>query len=72
MKKIGISEPEIFVKNLFENQNIKYLFSSCFAPYYLNNLEEDIEELLNKRGFCDLQVLKLMFIITRVFFGSNF
>ncbi len=55
MKKIGISEPEIFVKELLENQNIKFLSSSCFAPYYLNNLEEDIEDILNKNGFCDLQ-----------------
>ena len=48
MKKIGISEPDAFVKTLFENQSIKFLSSSCFAPYYLNNLEEDIDEILNR------------------------
>lgn len=56
MKKIGISEPDAFVKSLFENQQIKYLSSSCFAQYYLNNLEEDIDDNLNRNGLCDLSV----------------
>ena len=61
MKKIGITEPDAFVKSLFENQNIKFLSSSCFASYYLNNLEEDIEDLLTRNGFCDLSVNLISF-----------
>ena len=56
MKKIGISEPDTFAKALFTDPNIKYLSSSCFSPYYLDNLEEDIEDVLNRNGLCDLTV----------------
>ena len=63
MKKIGISEPDTFVKALFTDPNIKYLSSSCFAPYYLNNLEEDIEDILNRNGLCDLTVFIYLLII---------
>lgn len=58
LKKIGITEPDEYVRHLFKDQQIEYLSSSCFADYYLHQMGEDIEEVLNKEGYCDLsQVL---------------
>lgn len=54
LKKIGITEPDEYVRNLFKDQQIEYLSSSCFADYYLHQMGEDIEEVLNKEGYCDL------------------
>ena len=57
LKKIGITEPDTYVKNLFANQEIEYLSSSCFADYYIHQIGDDIENTINQEGYCDLSVL---------------
>ena len=54
LKKIGITEPDEYVRNLFKDQKIEFLSASCFADYYLHQMGDDIEEVLNKDGYCDL------------------
>ena len=57
MKKIGITEPDVYVKSTFQDQTIKYMTSSCFASYFFDQIEGEIEEGLNRNGFCDLSQL---------------
>jgi len=42
---------------LIGNEKAKYLTSSCFANYYLDQLDEEVEETLKKAGFIDLSVI---------------
>ena len=56
LRKIGISEPDNYVKTLFANQDVKYLSSSCLAGYFVDQMEQEVEEMLNKHGLCDLTV----------------
>ncbi len=44
------------MKTLFANQDAEYLSSSCFAKYYLDQIEEEIENTLNQNGICDITV----------------
>ena len=60
MKKIGITEPDNYVRNLFEDQTIEFLSSSCFADYYLDQMGDEVEEMLSKDGYCDLSVSKYL------------
>lgn len=58
LKKIGITEPNDYVRKLFAYKSIDYLSSSCFADYYLHQMREEIEDMLNREGYSDLsQVL---------------
>jgi Ca2+-binding EF-hand superfamily protein len=63
LKKIGITEPDSYVKALFNStpattttQDIEYFTSSCFMRYFLDQIEQDIDENLNRTGICDLSV----------------
>ena len=56
LRKIGISEPDNYVKTLFANQDVKFLSSSCLAGYFVDQMEQEVEEMFNKHGLCDLTV----------------
>lgn len=65
LKKIGITEPDSYVRGLFKVQDIEYLSSSCFADYYLHQIEEEIEDTLNRDGYSDLSVRTLIKKVSR-------
>jgi ligand-binding sensor protein len=48
------------VKSLFENQNAKFMSSCCLASYFIDQHEQEVEESLNREGFCDLSVIILV------------
>lgn len=56
LKKIGVTEPDAYVHDLFKDKEIKYLSGSCFSSYKLSIMEEEIEDTLNGEGYCDLSV----------------
>jgi hypothetical protein len=58
LKKIGITDPDNYVKTLFQNQTVQYLSSSCFAGYFLDSIESEIEDSLTRNGYSDLSVNK--------------
>jgi hypothetical protein len=63
LKRIGITEPDSYVRSLFEAStlDIEYMSASCFARYFLDNIEQELEENLNRTGWCDLSVRKIVF-----------
>ena len=56
LRKIGINEPDSYIKSSLNNQNIMFFPSSCFADYFLEHIQQDIEENLNRNGFSDISV----------------
>ncbi|RNA34867.1 E3 UFM1- ligase 1 [Brachionus plicatilis] len=54
LKKIGITEPENYVKTIFDSKEVNFLSTSCLANFFLQNLEQEIEEYLNKNGLCEI------------------
>ncbi|CAF0946717.1 unnamed protein product [Brachionus calyciflorus] len=54
LKKIGITEPDSYIRSLLSGQDVRYLNSSCLANYFIDQTEQEIEEILNKNGYCDL------------------
>ena len=56
MRKIGIIESEKYVRSLLETRDILFMSSSCFARYYLDNIELETEEHLSRNGWCDISV----------------
>ncbi len=56
LKKIGVTEPSVYVHDLLNEKEIKYLSGSCFSSYKLSLFEEEIEDALNGDGYCDLSV----------------
>ena len=57
LKKIGLSDPDNYVRALFDGQNVLFLSSSCFASYYIDSLEAEVEDSFVRTGFCDLSVI---------------
>ena len=56
LKKIGISEPDSYVKSQLTGQEIKYLSSSCFGSFFLDQIEQEIDDVLNRNELCDISV----------------
>ncbi len=74
LKKIGVTEPDAYVHDLFKDKEIKYLSGSCFSSYKLSIMEEEIEDTLNGDGYCDLSVRICeftFFLITKLKFFSE-
>ena len=60
LKKIGITEnAESYLKALFPDQTIKYMSGSCFTSYFIDQIEQELDDHLNRVGFCDLSVSNL-------------
>jgi hypothetical protein len=49
---------------LLGDQDIKYLTSCCLAGYFLDQIEQDVDDTLNRNGFCDISVEKEHFFNT--------
>ena len=57
LKKIGITEPESYLKSMLTNQDIKFFSSSCFSSFFIDRTEQEVEEQLKVAGYCDLAQL---------------
>lgn len=58
LKKIGITEnAESYMKALCPGQTIKYMSGSCFTPFFVDQIEQELDDHLNRVGFCDLSQL---------------
>jgi hypothetical protein len=61
LKKIGITEPDSYVRSVLSSNNSDaenlYLSSSCLADYFLDQIEQEIDETINKNGYCEISVI---------------
>ena len=56
IRKIGITEPEQYVKNIFSSLNVHYLSSCCISTFLLSQIESDVDDALRMTGYCDTTV----------------
>jgi hypothetical protein len=61
LRKIGIYEPDHYAKsvlNKLSSNDITYLSSCCFGSFFIEQIESDIEDSLNRNGTVDITVRK--------------
>jgi len=56
LARLGISEPESFIKKRFKADAVEYLSSCCIGQLIRDQIESEVDEVISSKSWSDIMV----------------